>query len=117
MVDTLRDFHPAYLCFFYLIGTPTDEIYTEGQGYDFGFDTLWDNAGRVTGDGYIVFFSIPFKSLRFSSDPEQTWGVALYRVILRKIAYDYWPYSTHIVERLTQPFAPSGGLSNVSSHR
>src|SRR6267142_2348229 len=48
------------------------------------------------------FFSIPFKSLRFSHDPEQTWGIALYRTILRKSEYDYWPYVTQRVEGLTQ---------------
>jgi len=52
----------------------TDAIYTEGQGYDFSFDTLWGNAGRVTKNGYVVFFAIPFKSLRFSHAPEQTWA-------------------------------------------
>src|SRR5258707_9949689 len=117
LLDTYRDFHRAYYFFSNPLGVQTDAIYTEGQGYDYSFDTLWDNAGRVTSDGYIVFFSIPFKSLRFSSAPEQTWGVALYRVILRKSEYDYWPYVTQRVEGLTQQFAPVGGLENVSPGR
>src|SRR6266849_3365712 len=117
LLDTFRDFHRAYFFFSNPLGVQTDAIYTEGQGYDFSFDTLWDNAGRVTSDGYIVFFSIPFKSLRFSSDAEQTWGVALYRVILRKSEYDYWPYVTQRVEGLTQQFAPVSGLDNVSPGR
>jgi hypothetical protein len=117
LLDTFRDFHRAYYFFSNPLGVQTDAIYTEGQGYDFSFDTLWDNAGRVTSDGYVVFFSIPFKSLRFSSAPEQTWGVALYRVILRKSEYDYWPYVTQRVEGLTQQFAPVGGLENVSPGR
>jgi hypothetical protein len=117
LLDTFRDFHRAYFFYSNPLGVQTDAIYTEGQGYDFSFDTLWDNAGRVTSDGYIVFFSIPFKSLRFSSDAEQTWGVALYRVILRKSEYDYWPYVTQRVEGLTQQFAPVGGLENVSPGR
>jgi hypothetical protein len=117
LLDTYRDFHRAYYFFSNPLGVQTDAIYTEGQGYDFSFDTLWDNAGRVTGDGYIVFFSIPFKSLRFSSVPEQTWGVALYRVILRKSEFDYWPYVTQRVEGLTQQFAPVAGLENVSPGR
>src|SRR5216683_2700833 len=117
LLDTYRDFHRAYFFYSNPLGVQTDAIYTEGQGYDFSFDTLWDNAGRVTGDGYIVFFSIPFKSLRFSSDSEQTWGVALYRVILRKSEYDYWPYVTQRVEGLTQQFAPVSGLDNVSPGR
>src|SRR6266478_4240804 len=116
-LDTFRDFHRAYVFYSNPLGVQTDAIYTEGQGYDFSFDTLWDNAGRVTPDGYIVFFSIPFKSLRFSHAPEQTWGLALYRVILRKSEYDYWPYVTQRVEGLTQQFAPVGGLEHVSPGR
>ncbi|HKV63250.1 MAG TPA: DUF5916 domain-containing protein [Candidatus Acidoferrum sp.] len=117
LLDTFRDFHRAYYFFSNPLGVQTDAIYTEGQGYDYSFDTLWDNAGRVLNDGYIVFFSIPFKSLRFSHAPEQTWGVALYRVILRKSEYDYWPYVTQRVEGLTQQFAPVSGLENVSPSR
>jgi Domain of unknown function (DUF5916) len=117
LLDTFRDFHRAYYFYSNPLGVQTDAIYTEGQGYDFSFDTLWGNAGRVLNDGYIVFFSIPFKSMRFSSAPEQTWGVALYRVILRKSEYDYWPYVTQRVEGLTQQFAPVGGLDNVSPGR
>src|SRR5467141_653139 len=117
LLDTFRDFHRAYYFFSNPVGVQTDAIYTEGQGYDYSFDTLWDNAGRVTNDGYVVFFSIPFKSLRFSHDPEQTWGIALYRTILRKSEYDYRPYVTQRVEGLTQQFAPVGGLENVSPGR
>jgi len=72
LLDTFRDFHRAYYFFSNPLGVQTDAIYTEGQGYDYSFDTLWDNAGRATKDGYVVFFSIPFKSLRFSHGPEQT---------------------------------------------
>src|SRR5713226_729658 len=117
LLDTFRDFHRAYYFYSNPVGVQADAIYTEGQGYDFSFDTLWGNAGRVTAGGYIVFFSIPFKSLRFSHDPEQTWGVALYRTILRKSEYDYWPYVTQRVEGLTQQFAPVGGLKTVSPGR
>src|SRR6266581_6874099 len=117
LLDTFRDSHRAYYFFSNPLGVQTDAIYTEGQGYDFSFDTLWDNAGRVTKDGYVVFFSIPFKSLRFSNASEQTWGLALYRVILRKSEYDYWPYLTRRVEGLTQQFAPVGGLENVPRGR
>src|SRR6266481_1031505 len=117
LLATFRDFHRAYFFYSNPHGVQTDAIYTEGQGYDFSFDTLWDNAGRITNDGYIVFFSIPFKSLRFSNVPEQTWGLALYRVILGKSEYDYWPYVTQRVEGLTQQFAPVGGLEEVSPGR
>jgi hypothetical protein len=117
LLDTFRDFHRAYYFFSNPLGVQTDAIYTEGQGYDYSFDTLWDTSGRVLSDGYIVLFSIPFKSLRFSNGAEQTWGIALYRVILRKSEYDYWPYVTQRVEGLTQQFAPVCGLERVAPGR
>ena len=117
LLDTFRDFHRAYYFFSNPLGIQADAIYTEGQGYDFSFDTLWDTGGRLTADGYIVRFAIPFKSLRFSHDPEQTWGVALYRVILRKSEYDYWPYVTQRVQGITQQFAPVGELEKISPGR
>src|SRR5260370_16155410 len=116
-LDTFRDFHRAYFFYSNPLGVQTDAIYTEGQGYDFSFDTLWDNAGRITNDGYIVFFSIPFKSLRFSNVPEQTWALALYRLIFGKSEYDYCTYVSHRVEGLTQQFSPVGGLEHVSPGR
>jgi len=117
LLDTFRDFHRAYYFFSNPLGVQTDAIYTEGQGYDYSFDTLWDTSGRVLNDGYIVLFSIPFKSLRFSDGAEQTWGIALYRVILRKSEGDYWPYVTQRMEGLTQQFAPVGGFERVAPGR
>jgi hypothetical protein len=117
LLDTFRDHHRAYFFYSNPLGIQSDAIYTEGQDYDFSFDTLWNNDGRLTSDGYIVWFAIPFKSLRFSHAPDQTWGVALYRVILRKSEYDYWPSITQRVEGITQQFAPVGGLQHVSPGR
>ena len=117
LLDTFRDHHRAYVFYSNPLGIQSDSIYTEGQTYDFSFDTLWNNEGRVTPDGYMVWFSIPFKSLRFSHVPEQTWGIALYRVVLRKSEYDYWPYITQRVEGITQQFEPVGGLEHVSPGR
>src|SRR5579859_268158 len=116
-LDTFHDKHRAYYYFSNPLGIQQDAIYTEGQGYDFSFDTVWNTEGRETGGGYIVWFSIPFKSLRFSHEPEQTWGIALYRTILAKSEYDYWPYVTQRVQGLAQQFAPVNGLEHVSPGR
>jgi hypothetical protein len=117
LLDTFRDFHRAYYFASNPLGVQADAIYTEGQGYDFSFDTVWDSEGRVTKDGYIVWYAIPFKSLRFSRAPQQTWGIAVYRTILRKNEYDYWPYITQRAEGITQQFAPVSGLQEISPSR
>ncbi len=116
-LDTFHDAHRAYYFSSNPLGVQTDAIYTEGQGFDTSFDTLWYSEGRTTADGYIVWFSIPFKSLRFTHAPQQTWGIALFRRIQRKNEEDYWPYVTQRVEGLTQQFASAGGLERISPGR
>lgn len=116
-LDTFRDAHRAYYFVSNPLGIQSDAIYTEAQGYDISFDTLWYSAGRLTDSGYIVSFAIPFKSLRFPHAPDQTWSVALCRNILRKGEVDCWPYLTQRVEGLTQQFAPVGGLREISPGR
>ncbi len=117
LLDTFRDRRRAYFFAANPLGIQSDSIYTEGQGYDFSFDTLWYSEGRLTDNGFVVWFRIPFKSLRFASTSEQTWGIALYRVILRKSEFLYWPYLTQRVQGLTQQFAPVSGLENISPGR
>ncbi len=114
MLDTCRDHHRAYVFYSNPLGIQRNSIYTEGQSYDYSFHTLWKNEGRLTPDGYIVWFAIPFKSLRFSHTPEQTWAVARYRLILRKSEYDCWPYITQRVAGITQQFGFLSIQSNQS---
>lgn len=116
-LDTFRDAHRAYYFSSNPLGIQADAIYTETEGYDYSFDTLWYTEARLTDFGYIVSFAIPFKSLRFSHEPEQAWSAALSRVILRKNEIDYWPYVTQRVEGLTQQFAPVAGLREISPGR
>jgi hypothetical protein len=48
------------------------------------FDTLWKSAGRIDSLGWSGEMAIPFKSLRFPSDPQQAWGFVLGRNIYRR---------------------------------
>lgn len=116
-LDTFLDRQRAYYFFSNPLGIQLDAIYTEAQGKDTSFDTLWYTDARLTTDGYTVWFSIPFKSLRFSNAPQQEWGIALFRSILRRTEYDYWPYITQRSQGIAQQFAPLNGLANVSPGR
>ena len=116
-LDTFLDRQRAYYFFSNPLGIQLDAIYTESQGKDTSFDTLWYSDGRLTSDGYIVWFAIPFKSLRFSNAPQQEWGIALFRSILRRTEADYWPYITQRSQGIAQQFAPVGGLRDVSPGR
>jgi len=44
------------------------------------WDAIWESAGRLTDEGYVVEFSIPFSQLRFQKTTSgQTWGLSITR--------------------------------------
>ena len=54
------------------------------------WDSLWDVATKITDEGWVAEMMIPFKSLRFTDDPEQVWGVNFSREIARKNEETLW---------------------------
>lgn len=75
-------------------GVQQEGFYTEGTGWDLAFNALWQSEGRLTPQGYAVLISVPFKSLRYSADEVQTWGIFLYRAIARRSEQAFFPHRT-----------------------
>lgn len=103
-LDTFHDKQRSYVFAINPFGIQLDGIVTEGQGYDFNFDTLWYSEGKMVSDGFVTLMRIPFKSLRFQPGPSQTWGIALSRIIPRKNEFAYWPFITSRVEGFVPQF-------------
>jgi hypothetical protein len=117
-LDTFHDRHRAYVFESNPLGIQRDAIVTEGEeDADYNFDTVWDSEGRLTSFGFVVQFSIPFKSLRFSGANVQEWGIALARTIPRNNEESYWPYITSKVQGLVQQMATLEGLERISPGR
>jgi hypothetical protein len=116
-LDTYRDRRRAYIFAANPLGIQRDGVRTEGQATDYSFDTLWYSEGRLTSDGFIVSITIPFKSLRFSDEPRQTWGIALGRSILRNNEEAFWPRISLRAEGFVQQLATLDGLERISPGR
>jgi hypothetical protein len=117
-LDTFHDRHRAYVFESNPLGIQRDAIVTEGEeDADYNFDTVWDSEGRLTSFGFVVQFSIPFKSLRFSGASVQQWGIALARNIPRNNEESYWPYITSKLQGLAQQMATLDGLERISPGR
>ena len=117
MIDTFNDERRAYAFVCNPFGIQWDAIWTEGQGFDDSFDTIWSSEGKITDKGYLVRMQIPFKSLRFNSAQEQTWGVIFLREIRRNSEQVFWPrVSSAINGRLNQAGIITG-LRDISPGR
>jgi hypothetical protein len=117
LLDTYHDGRRAYMFYANPLGIQLDGISTEGQPDDYTFDTVWNSEGRLLPDGYIVRFSIPFKSVRFPRTQGGTWGVALLRAIRRNQEYSMWPHVTDRVEAFVPQFGAADGLDRVKPGR
>jgi hypothetical protein len=123
MLDTFHDRRRAYAFQTNPLGVQWDAIWTEvvqsdtGSNFDSTFDTLWYSKGKLTDKGYVVWFAIPFRSLRFSSLSQQTWGVILYRGIVRENEDDFWPALSSKVEGRLDRAATATGMADISPGR
>lgn len=117
LLDTFRDRRRAYLFAANPLGIQADALVTEGQPDDYSFDAIWRTAGRVTGDGFIVWMAVPFKSVRLPPGDRQEWGIAVARLLPRNSEQSYWPPVTRRVEGLVQQFALVDGIASISPGR
>jgi hypothetical protein len=114
MLDTFHDHRRAYAFFSNALGVQADALWTEGQGFDPSFDTVFSTEAKLTPEGFVVRFAIPFRSLRFASNDPQTWGILLNRDTKRNNEEAFWPqYSSRITGRLNQE-GDATGLENIS---
>jgi hypothetical protein len=114
LLDTYQDRQHAYEFFVNPLGVQADATETEGQNDDFSFDTLWYSDGKLTPTGFAALIAVPFRSIRFTSEEAQTWGLALYRNIRTNNEDDFWPYVTQRVSGFTQQLGTMDGLENIS---
>jgi hypothetical protein len=90
VLDTFRDQRRAFEFEVNPLGVQTDYLRSEVTGgfafEDPTWDALWDSAGRLTEEGYVVEAAIPFHSLRFPrTEGEQVWGFSAYRIHPRSV--------------------------------
>jgi hypothetical protein len=112
MLDTFDDQRRAFVFSSNALAIQSDGLFSEQNGADNSFDTVWDTWGKRTPSGYVVLMRIPFASLYFKkAEPGQTrtWGIILQRNISHANEQVFWPQSRHtIAGRLTQDIAAEG---------
>ncbi len=74
--DTFNDERRGFEFFVNPLGVQMDLFQDDVTGReDENWDAIWDSAGRIIEEGYIVEFAIPFQQLRFpNGGGQQIWG-------------------------------------------
>jgi hypothetical protein len=98
LFDTFHDRRNGYLFTANAIGGMGDSQITDEGPPNVDWNTVWTfETGEFDG-GWTVEMAIPFKSLRYQSGREQTWGINLRRVVRWK---NEWSYLAQVPRALT----------------
>ena len=114
-LDTFRDRRRLYGFQVNPAGVQTDGVYTEGQGWNLSFDTVWTAETIIQPERYFVLITVPFSSIRFPATAEHEWGLFVYRGMPRKNEEAFWPaYSVRYQGRIAYA-AQLRGLRDVEA--
>jgi len=61
-----------------------------GSGFNINWDGAWTVRTKIDERGWVAEFAIPFRTLRYPSATDQTWGINFQRNIRRKNERAYW---------------------------
>jgi len=80
---------------YHLIANPNgiqmDALNTSSSGENWDADFIWDSAGKVTADGYVVEIKLPLQSIRFAGGDKVKMGILFWRRISRSGVSASWP--------------------------
>lgn len=90
--DTYNDNRRAFEFWANPLGVQLDSTFDDTihqQEGDSSWDAIWDSAGRINDNGYVVEMKIPLDQLRFPDiDGKQTWGYRVMRQYPRQ--FETW---------------------------
>lgn len=91
LLDTFNDDRNGFLLQTTPAGGKYDvQFFNEGRDINVNWDGVWRVQARVHREGWTAEFAIPFKTLRFSREQAQLWGINFERNIRRKNELAYW---------------------------
>jgi len=89
LLDTYNDNVRALEFFSNPLGSQADLIRDDNNGgEDASWDAIWNSAGQITPEGYVVEMEIPYTELQMPpTRGEKTWGIVFTRVLPRDLRH------------------------------
>jgi hypothetical protein len=118
ILDTLNDNRSGFIFGTNPAGARRDGQVSNDGSLNQDWDGVWDVKVSVDERGWIAEYIIPFKTLRFTNDPAQEWGMNVSRRVLHLSEEDYWsPVPTRYVITKVSMAGSLKGLENIHPGR
>jgi hypothetical protein len=91
VLDTFHDARNGYQFAVNPMGARWDaQMANEGRENNANWDGIWDVRTRIAEDGWYAEIRLPFKTLKFTPENAQTWGVNFQRRLRRYNENSHW---------------------------
>lgn len=113
-LDSYHDHRTAFEFAVNAAGVRSDMLSSNDRSYgDGSWDPVWEAAVSVDSLGWTAEIRIPFSQLRFSREPEQTWGINFTRQIFRKNETVRWTWARNTEQGYASLFGHLEGLRDI----
>ncbi len=117
-IDSYFDKRTAFSFTASVSGVKGDEAISDnGDNWDATWDPIWYLETSVDEKGWVAEMQIPFTQLRFSSNPEQVWGLQFTRRFFRKEERSNWQYIPQEEAGWVHHFGELRGIKSIQPQR
>lgn len=93
------------------------DVFVHNDGWDMNWDAVWDGKVGYEDTAWTAEFRIPLSQLRYSSAPDQVWGMNVWRTINRFVEESHWNRIANDGTGLVYTFGELHGLTGMKKAR
>ncbi len=112
--DTYNDQINGFGFFITPAGVQLDARYSS-NGEDFTWNAVWESSAKLEGNSWVAEMRIPYSALRFSSKPEQLWGLNFMRNRQSTRQGYFWNHVDPAINGFMNQFGKLRGLKDVEA--
>ncbi|MCX2742059.1 DUF5916 domain-containing protein [Pontibacter anaerobius] len=113
-LDTYLDEINGFGFFITPAGVQLDARYSS-NGEDWSWNAVWESSTKVNETSWVAEFKIPYSAIRFSSKPEQVWGLNFMRNRQSTREGFFWNYVDPATDGFVNQWGRLEGLRNIEA--
>ncbi|WP_242926439.1 DUF5916 domain-containing protein [Pontibacter vulgaris] len=113
-LDTYNDQLNGFGFFTTPAGVQLDARYSS-NGEDFSWNAVWESNTSLQGNSWVAEFKIPYSAIRFSSKPEQLWGLNFMRNRQSTRQGYFWNHVDPAVDGFVNQWGKLTGIKNIEA--
>ena len=108
--DTYNNQQDAYSFLVYSSGVQADSRINDGS-----YNSVWESKTKITENGWVAEFRIPYSALRFPNKEKQVWGLQIFRYIRRNREQDFWSQQNKSANNNLVYWGKLNGMENIKA--